>query len=98
MKKPAIFALIGVVVLGVIVGAYFLFFSKNKRDGGTETSNKRQLINALPISERPFVAIFPHPTNKLITLMVDKKPDSDLTIDIEYLSGNALKGGRTTIL
>lgn len=63
-----------------------------------EPTNRKQLINILPIKDRPFVAIFPHSTNKLITLYFDKVGSAkNITIDLEYLSGNALKGGRTSI-
>lgn len=97
LKKPALFAIIGIVLVAIAATAYFLFFSK-KEAKKSESASKRQIINALPFKDRPFVAIFPHETNKLITMMVDKKPDSDISVDIEYLSGNALKGGRTTVL
>jgi hypothetical protein len=58
-----------------------------------------QLINALEVTKRPFLAIFPHSTGKLLTLYLDRVSDAykQSTIDLEYLSGNALKGGRTTI-
>lgn len=63
------------------------------------TRQIHQLINALPIAKRPFLIILPHSTGKLLTLYLDRIGDShkQLTIDLEYLSGNALKGGRTTI-
>lgn len=59
----------------------------------------RQLINALPVAKRPFLVVFPHSTGKLLTIYLDRVGDSykQSTIDLEYLSGNALKGGRTTI-
>lgn len=59
----------------------------------------RQLINALPVAKRPFLIVLPHPTAKLLSLYLDRVGDSykQSTIDLEYLSGNALKGGRTTI-
>jgi len=88
----------GVLVFTLIAGGFaFLKFNK-KPQADTPAPAKRQVINALPISERPFVALFPHESNKLITLLLDKPGNlPELTIDIEYLSGNALKGGRTTI-
>lgn len=59
----------------------------------------RQLINALPVAKRPFLVVFPHSTGKLLTFYLDRVGDSykQSTIDLEYLSGNSLKGGRTTI-
>ncbi len=97
MKKPALIALISVLSVSVLAAASYFFFLKPKTKSVSETPSKRQIINALPFKDRPFIALFPHSTNKLITLMVDKRPASDLTVDIEYLSGNALKGGRTSI-
>ena len=58
---------------------------------------KRQIINAIAYKDRPFVAVLPHSTGKLLTLYLDKTPPApQLDIDIEYLAGNALKGGRTS--
>lgn len=59
----------------------------------------RQLINELPISQRPFVGIFPHSSGKLLTLLIDRLGSTfkSATIDMEYLSGNSLKGGRLGI-
>jgi len=97
MKKflPIIIVLV-VLLLGV--AAYFAFFRDKLGPSSPPVQNKRQIINALPYDQRPFVALFPHPTNKLITLLVDKAvSDSDITIDIEYMSGNSLKGGRTSL-
>lgn len=59
----------------------------------------RQLINELPMSQRPFIGIFPHASNKLLTLYLDRleKDFKSVNIDLEYLSGNSLKGGRTAV-
>lgn len=62
------------------------------------SSNNRLLINALEKSKRPFVAIIPNSSNKFLTLYLDKI-DSGIksaSLDIEYLSGTSLKGGRVT--
>ncbi len=63
------------------------------------TKSVRQLINALEVTKRPFLAVFPHSTNKLLTIYLDNVESQykQSTIDLEYLSGNSLKGGRTTI-
>ncbi len=86
------------LILLVIIGIGIFLVLKPQTSQPAEIPNKRQIINALPINERPFVALFPHPSSKLITLLLDK-PGSipELTIDLEYLSGNALKGGRSTV-
>lgn len=91
--------LIPVVVLLVLGGIGFGIYSVSKNGPKTsEPVSKKQIINAIPIADRPFVALFPHPTNKLITLMIDKIGSApELSIDLEYLSGNSLKGGRTSV-
>lgn len=97
MKKylPILIALV-ILLLGGL--AAFILIRRPSSTAEPTVQNKRQIINALPYDQRPFVALFPHPTNKLITLLVDKAvSDSDITIDIEYMSGNSLKGGRTTL-
>lgn len=97
-KLPVkIIALIVVVVIAAV--GLFTLLPKNKAaENEDNTPARRQVINALPFKDRPFVAIFPHSTAKLITLMVDKPPAvAKLDLEIEYLSGNALKGGRTSI-
>lgn len=93
-KLPLIAAALLIVVLGI--GAFFILRPKSQE--AESTASKRQIINALPYADRPFVTLFPHESNKLITLFLEKPGDiPELTIDLEYLSGNALKGGRTTI-
>ncbi len=65
----------------------------------TPVEQKKQLVNALPVKDRPFVALFPHPSNKLLTIQLDKLTGDyqQATLDLEYLSGTSLKGGRTTL-
>lgn len=71
----------------------------NAKKTNTPTRQVRQLINALEVAKRPFLAVFPHPTGKLLTLYLDRVDNAykQSTIDLEYLSGNSLKGGRTTV-
>lgn len=59
----------------------------------------KQLINELSVNQRPFVGIFPHSSGRLLTLYIDKleKDFKSVNIDLEYLSGNSLKGGRTAV-
>lgn len=59
----------------------------------------RQLVNELAMDKRPFVGIFPHSSGKLLTLLIDRigSDFKSATIDMEYLSGNSLKGGRIGI-
>lgn len=99
MSKPRVI-LISFIFLFLLISGFaaYRLLSPPEEPKPAPTASKRQIINALPIPQRPFVALFPHETNKLITLFLDKPGDTpELTIDIEYLSGNALKGGRTTV-
>jgi len=62
------------------------------------TQNNRLLINALERSKRPFVVMIPNSSNKYLTLYLDKivSDINSISLDIEYLSGTSLKGGRVT--
>jgi hypothetical protein len=98
MNRKLILTLAAATV--VIVGAVFLVVRMRRPGGAGQEiiTDQRQLINVLPIEQRPFVALFPHSSNKLITLYVINKNDArNLALEIEYLSGNALKGGRTSV-
>jgi hypothetical protein len=63
-----------------------------------DNSNARLLINALEKPKRPFVAIVPNSSAKFLTLYLDKVDSAvkSASLDIEYLSGTSLKGGRVT--
>ena len=86
--------------LGLIIGAALLLSACGAKKPASQTTKQtRQLINALPVSARPFLVVFPHSTSKLLTIYLDRVAGNikQSSIDLEYLSGNALKGGRTTI-
>src|SRR3989338_1429845 len=86
--------------LGLIIGAALLLSACGAKKPASQTSKQtRQLINALPVSARPFLVVFPHSTSKLLTIYLDRVAGNikQSSIDLEYLSGNSLKGGRTTI-
>jgi len=94
-KKAALF--------GLIISTSILFSACSKKTDsnitGDAQSNKKLLINALEMSRRPFIVLNPHISNRLITLYLDKVDSevSSSTIDIEYLAGNLLKGGRVSL-
>lgn len=87
--------------LGLVFATALLFSAcgAKKPTTGQIAKQPRQLINALPVAERPFLVVFPHSTGKLLTIYLDRVDGKykQAAIDLEYLSGNALKGGRTTI-
>ncbi|MEK7064584.1 MAG: hypothetical protein AAB973_03180 [Patescibacteria group bacterium] len=86
---------------GLILGAALLLSACGAKKAGPSQTTKqpRQLINALPVGERPFLVVFPHTTGKLLTIYLDRVDTKykQSSVDLEYLSGNSLKGGRTTI-
>lgn len=84
----------------ILVAALLLSACGAKKAGTSQTTKQtRQLINALPVGERPLLVVFPHTTGKLLTIYLDRVDTKykQSSIDLEYLSGNSLKGGRTTI-
>lgn len=87
--------------LGFIVSAALLLSACGLKKPNVSQSTKqvRQLINALSVEQRPFLVVFPHSSSKLLTIYLDRVAANirQSSVDLEYLSGNALKGGRTTI-
>jgi hypothetical protein len=97
MKKFVLPAAI-VLVLTLAVVAFIILRPKSSTTDLPQAAGKRQIINALPIKDRPFLALVPHSTNRLLTLFFDKPGvGQNISLDIEYLSGNSLKGGRTSV-
>lgn len=98
MRKIIPIALVAIIA---VIGIFLIV--KNKSDGtakntAPETAGGRLLMNVLEIGKRPFVAMIPHSSGRLLTLYLDNVDSSikSATIDIEYLSGNSLKGGRVS--
>ena len=73
--------------------------AKKTTTAPTDTSTgTKLLINELPMAQRPFVVLVPHSTNRLFTffaLNADKAKAA--TLDLEYTSGDLLKGARATL-
>lgn len=87
-------------ILPLLFLALILSGCTHKKTAPTANNAKvRQLINELETSKRPFVGIFPHSSGRLLTLLIDNVQQGfkSASIDMEYLSGNALKGGRASI-
>lgn len=86
------------LLVGLIFSVLLAGCGAKKPDDSAQKVEQRQLINVQAIKDRPYVAIFPHSTGKLITMLFDKKGDiKNISTEIEYLSGNALKGARSSI-
>lgn len=72
----------------------------NTNDSNMVDSNPaaKVLINELPFSDRPFVALFPHESNKLFTMFVQNADKAKTaSVDLEYQSGDLLKGARVSV-
>src|SRR3989344_1299022 len=85
--------------IGLLLVTGLLLSACGAKKGSVPTRQVRQLINAVEVAKRPFLVVFPHPTNKLLTLYLDRVGTDikQVGMDLEYLSGNSLKGGRTTV-
>lgn len=102
MKRNQILIL-GAVILVIIIAT--IFFVNKRKTTGTVPAPKKQsalttkiLINELPLDQRPFTVLVPHATNRLftfVTIGADKAQSASL--DLEYQSGDLLKGARATI-
>ena len=56
------------------------------------------LVNELAPAERPFIVLVPHATNKVFTfLAINANRAKTATLDLEYQSGDLLKGARATL-
>lgn len=97
-RTLVILAVLGSLLGLVVVVLFIVLHNRGGSQLAPVENNQRQLINALPFKDRPFVALFPHSTGKLITMYIANKNNSqNISVEIEYLSGNALKGGRSSI-
>lgn len=102
MKRNHLYLLGAVFSVIIISVALFVFKGSGKKQ---TTSVAKQsplttkiLINELPLSDRPFTVLVPHPTNRLftfVTIGADKAQTASL--DLEYQSGDLLKGARASI-
>jgi len=91
-------------ILPVFIFALLLAGCGAKKNSTTPATDKNQplitklLVNELALSERPFTVLVPHATNRLftfVTIGADKAQSA--SIDVEYQSGDLLKGARASI-
>jgi len=99
MKKTQLYLVIGLVLVAVIAGFFFL---KNKKTAAPEASTtpqrKVEQINQLPIKDRPFVTLTPRADGKEVTLSLDNVKDaSKVEYEMEYTAGAMLQGVFGTI-
>lgn len=63
-----------------------------------QTTGTKLLVNELAIAERPFTVVVPHATNKVFTFVaINANKAKSATLDLEYQSGDLLKGARATL-
>ena len=75
-----------------------IFSACGKKDSADVVDESKLLINKLEYSRRPLFLLTQHSTGKLITLYLDQADEVEsATVDLEYLSGDLLKGARSTI-
>jgi len=71
---------------------------KTTNDTTDATIGTKLLVNELALSERPFTVLVPHATNKLFTFVtINANKAKAATLDVEYQSGDLLKGARATL-
>lgn len=71
---------------------------KTTTNTDTQGSGTKLLVNELAVSERPFTVLVPHATNKVFTFVaLNANKAKSATLDLEYQSGDLLKGARSTL-
>jgi len=85
-------------IVPLLILAVLLSGCTKKAETTKKTTPTKILVNELPQKDRPFTVLVPHETNRLFTLYTqnaDKAKGAKL--DLEYLSGDLLKGAKATI-
>lgn len=86
------------LIIPVLLFSALFFFSRIKKDSVDIVDESKLLINKLEYSRRPLFLLTEHSTGKLLTLYLDQTDQLEsATINLEYLSGDLLKGARSTI-
>lgn len=73
---------------------------KESQSGSVKTNpaNSKVLLNELEFAKRPFISLVPHTTNRLFTFYAQNlNTASEASIDLEYQSGDLLKGIKANI-
>lgn len=85
-------------IVPVLLFSALFFSSRIQKDSADIVDDSKLLINELEHSRRPFFLLIQHSTGKLLTLYLGKVDQVEsATIDLEYLSGDLLKGARSTL-
>lgn len=99
MKKLAPVIIFALVLLSIIT---VLVLKKKSNDpvsiDDQEAAGARLVINQLDQDKRPFTILSQHSTGKLLAFYLENTSYIEgATIDLEYLSGDLLKGARSTL-
>jgi len=63
-----------------------------------QATGTKLLVNELALPERPFTVLVPHASNKVFTFVtINANKAKTATLDLEYQSGDLLKGARATL-
>lgn len=85
----------------VLLFSVLLSACGKKTDGTTPTGKDvgtKLLVNELAVAERPFTVLVPHSSNKVFTFVtINADKAKSATLDLEYQSGDLLKGARATL-
>jgi hypothetical protein len=88
--------LIPVFLFAVLLSACGAKTSTNT--SGSTTTGTKLLVNELAMAQRPFLLLVPHSTNRVFTFVaVNADKAKSATLDLEYTSGDLLKGARATL-
>ena len=64
----------------------------------TSAASTKILVNELSFADRPFTVLVPHTSNRIFTFYTqDANKANTATLDLEYQSGDLLKGARATL-
>ena len=86
-------------ILPLLIFALILGGCSKKADTAKQTpSNVKILVNELPFKDRPFTVLVPHESNRVFTFYTQNANKAKAgTLDLEYQSGDLLKGARATL-
>jgi len=86
-------------VFFLIIFALLLSGCTKKTDTVKKPSaNIKVIVNELPFKDRPFTVLVPHESNRVFTFFTQNANKAKAaTLDLEYQSGDLLKGARATL-
>lgn len=90
--------LVPLLVLAVLLSGCGKKTTSDSTKKPTNSAATKLLINELPLNERPFTVLVPHSSGKIFSLYTQNADKaSAASVDLEYQSGDLLKGARATL-